>query len=170
MRVFILALIASSGVAVAEERFDHSGSLGLTVASGGEVLTAVSNKATGERGARIPIEIGGTLALTSKTELRISARLAPGITPVSGWAASFYGGIRNSVGFEQWKTFFDLELAVHAVPFFAIGARAAFGVQYDFHPVVGVYAQIGGQLGGATSLRLSGELMAGFQFRTYVFE
>lgn len=171
MRGFLLAgtLLASS-LALGQQRFDHRGSLGLTVAAGGEALSAVSSVATGERGFRIPLEVGGTLSLSDHSELRLAGRIAPGISPITALAGSIYAGIRNSFGFEQLKTFFDLELAVHLTPFLAIGARAAFGVQYDFLPIMGVYAQLGGQLGGATSLRLSFELMAGVQFRTYLFE
>lgn len=171
MRGLIVAgALLASGPALAEERFDHHGSLGLTVAFGGEFVTAVSITASGEKGARLPIELGGTFALGEHTELRAAARLAPGISPITALGASFYAGIRNSYGYEQWKTFFDLELAVHATPFLAFGVRGAFGVQFDFLPIMGAYAQLGAQLGGATSLRLSFELMAGLQFRTYLFE
>jgi len=172
MRSFLIAgILLASSLALGQQRYDHRGSLGLTIAAGGEALTAVSSKATGaESGFRIPLEIGGTFSLTDHTELRLAGRLAPGLTPISTLAGSVYAGARNSFSFEQLKTFFDLELAVHVAPYFAIGARAAFGVQYDFLPIMGVYAQLGGQLGGATSLRLSGEVMVGVQFRTYLFE
>ncbi len=166
MRLLLLVVLAS-GVARAN---DHHGSLGLTVATGGEIVSAIGATGGSDRGVRIPIELGGTLGLFSHTELRVAARLAPGVPPLAGFAASFYGGIRNSFGFDAWKTFFDLELAVHAVPLIAIGARASFGVQYDFSPIMGVYAQLGGQLGGATALRLSFELVVGIQFRTYLFD
>jgi hypothetical protein len=165
----LLALLLPA-LSFAQERYDHRGALGVTVATGGEIVTAISNIATGERGFRIPIELGGTLSISDHNELRLAARLSPGISPITALSASFYAGIRNSIGLEQWKTFFDLELAVHATPFLSFGARGAFGVQYDFLPIMGVYAQLGAQLGGATSLRLSFELMAGVQFRTYVFE
>ncbi|MDP1821975.1 MAG: hypothetical protein Q8L48_01990 [Archangium sp.] len=166
----VLSLLMLPGVVSAEERYDHRGSLGLTVAAGSEFVTAISTMATGERGWRIPLELGATFSLTNHIELRAAGRIAPGISPITALAGSAYAGMRNSFGYDQLKTFFDLELAVHVAPFFAIGARGAFGVQYDFLPIMGVYAQLGGQLGGATSLRLSFELMAGVQFRTYLFE
>lgn len=168
--VIIAGALLASGLCLGEERYDHRGALGLTAAVGGEFVTAINLSAQGERGARIPVELGGTLALTDQTELRVAARLGFGVAPITALGASFYAGIRNSFGYEQWKTFFDLELAAHVTPFLAFGARAAFGVQFDFLPIMGVYAQIGGQLGGATSLRLSFELMTGLQFRTYLFE
>lgn len=171
MRGLVVAgALLCSGVALADERFDHHGSLGLTAAFGGEFVTAVSLNDSGERGARLPLELGGTFAVGNHSELRLAARLSPGISPITALGASFYGGLRNSFGYEQWKTFFDLELAVHATPFLAFGARGAFGVQFDFLPIMGAYAQVGAQLGGATSLRLSFELIVGMQFRTYLFE
>ena len=163
-------VLLASGLCLAQERYDHRGALGLTVAAGGEVVTAISSQALGERGVRVPLEVGGTLSVSDHNELRLAARLSPGLSPITALSASFYGGIRNSIGLDQWKTFFDLELAVHATPFLAFGLRGAFGVQYDFFPIMGVYAQIGAQLGGASALRLSFEVMAGVQFRTYVFE
>lgn len=168
--LLVAGALLASGLALAEERFDHRGSLGLTAAFGGEFVTAVSLSASGERGARLPIELGGTFAVGDRSELRAAARLSPGISPITALGASFYAGLRNSFGYEQWKTFFDLELAVHATPFLAFGLRGAFGVQFDFLPIMGAYAQLGAQLGGATSLRLSFELVVGMQFRTYLFE
>lgn len=168
--LLVAGALLAAGPALADERFDHHGSLGLTVAFGGEFVTAVAITSVGERGARLPIELGGTFSLAEHTELRAAARLSPGVAPITLVGTSFYAGIRNSYGYEQWKTFFDLDLAVHATPFLAIGIRGAFGVQFDFLPIMGVYAQLGAQLGGATSLRLSFELMAGLQFRTYLFE
>ena len=168
MRSLIAGAVLASGMALGV-RFDHHGALGVTVAAGGEYVTAIGAVSGIENGVRIPIELGATLSVSNHNELRLAARLSPGIV-LSTLSTSFYAGVRNTLGYEQWKTFFDLELAVHATPFVAIGARAAFGVQYDFLPIMGVYAQLGGQLGGATSLRLSFEVMAGLQFRTYLFE
>lgn len=166
----IAVLLLGSGQSWAQQRFDHRGSLGLTIAAGGELLTAIHISSPGERGLRIPLEVGGTLALSEKNELRLAGRVAPGFEQTPGLAGSIYAGLRNSRGMEEWKTFFDLELAVHVTPFVAVGVRGGFGVQYDFSPVVGVYAQLGIQFGGATSLRLSCDAMAGFQFRTYLFD
>jgi hypothetical protein len=171
MRGFLFAgALLASGLALGQERYDHHGALGLTVAGGGEFVTAVASNAAGEVGLRLPLELGATLSVGNHVELRAAGRFAPGIPPLTGVAGSAYAGIRNSFGYEQLKTFFDLDLGVHFAPFLAIGVRGAFGVQYDFLPIMGVYAQLGAQLGGATSLRLSAEVMIGLQFRTYLFE
>lgn len=164
-----LALVTTliSGVALAD---NHRGSLGLTVAAGFEPVSAVAANGESDRGFRVPLELGGTLGLFTHTSLRLAARVGAPIPSLTTWAFSFYGGARNAFSIGQWVTFFDLELAVHATPFFSVGARAGFGVQYDVLPIMGVYALISGQLGGGYALRLSGDVMIGVQFRTYLFE
>lgn len=168
---FLACLLLAPALAAAEERYDHRGALGLTVATGGEYVTAIAIAGRGgETGGRIPIELGGTLALRDGLELRLAGRFSPGVPPLTAPAGAVFAGVRSSFGYAQWKTFFDLELAAHVAPFLAFGARAAFGVQYDFLPIMGVYAQLGGQLGGAAALRISFEGVVGLQFRTYLFE
>ncbi|MFZ5445742.1 MAG: hypothetical protein ACOZQL_37460 [Myxococcota bacterium] len=160
-----LALVASAAWAN-----DHRGSLGLTLSTGGEFVTAIAVAGAGDRGGRIPIELGATLALFDRTELRVAGRLEPGLPPLTILGGSLYAGIRNSFGFERWKTFFDLDFAAHLAPQLSLGGRVAVGLQYDVLPIMGVYATIGGQLGGFAGLRLSFEGMVGVQFRTYLFE
>jgi hypothetical protein len=167
MRAVLLVLALASLTARAN---DHRGSLGLLVGTGGEYVTGISNSGSSDRGFRVPIELGGTLGLFNHTELLLAARLAPGFAPNFGTAVSFYGGLRNGWALGDWRSFFGLELAVHVVPLITVGARVAFGVQYDFHPLVGVYAQLGAQLGGGQALRLSFEGVVGVQFRTYLFD
>jgi hypothetical protein len=168
MRAVLLMAVLAPFVTRANE---HRGSLGLTVATGGEFVSGLTTTGSADSGFRLPIELGGTLGLTNKTELRLAGRLAPGLSPSTfGSALSFYAGMRNGLAFDAWRTFFDLELAVHALPIITVGARIAFGLQYDFHPVVGAYVQLGAQLSGGGGLRLSFEATAGVQFRTYVFE
>jgi hypothetical protein len=164
-----LALITTliSSIAFADS---HRGSLGLTVAAGFEPVSSVAVDGPGDRGFRVPLELGGTLGLFTHTSLRLAARVGAPLPSLSSWAFSFFGGVRNAFSIGQWVTFFDLELAVHATPLFAVGARAGFGVQYDVLPIMGVYALISGQLAGGYALRLSGDVMIGVQFRSYLFE
>lgn len=169
-RWWLLAAALLAAPALAQERYDHRGALGLTLATGGEFVSMLSSVAARESGFRLPVEVGGTLAITDHTALRLAGRLAPGFTATQSLAGAIFAGIRNVRGVDQWKTFFDLELAVHVAPAFIAGARGAFGVQFDFLPIMGAYAQLGGQLGGGQGLRLSFELVAGLQFRTYVLE
>ncbi|MFT3709263.1 MAG: hypothetical protein QM817_16610 [Archangium sp.] len=167
-RSVALALALFSSAALAQS---HKGSLGLTVGGGFEALTAVSfnSSTSSERGFRAPLEVGATLGVWDHSELTLSGRLALPAIFTTGVALSFYGGIRKSFGFEQWKTFFNLELAIHALPTFTAGARVGVGLQYDVLPIVGLYAILSGQLGGGTTLRISGDLVVGAQFRTYIF-
>lgn len=164
-----LAVLLCSSGAWAQS---HRGSLGLTVAAGGEYSTLIgaTSKQTNESGLRIPLELGGTLGLTNKSELHVSGRFEPGVYGVALVGLSFYAGLRQSFGYEKWKTFFDLDAAVHAMPAVTLGLRFAFGVQYDFADIAGVYVAAGAQIGGLLHLRLSGELLVGFQFRSYLFE
>lgn len=169
-RVVAALSVWACSASAQEFRYDHRGALGLTVATGGEWVSQVGLESQRDLGGRLPIELGATVGFWESTEARVAVRLAPAVIDSTGLAWSAYAGVRNSFGREHWKTFFDLDFAAHWKPGLAFGARGAFGVQYDFLPVVGAYAQLGAQLGGATSLRLSFELMLGLQFRTYVLE
>lgn len=163
--VFLLIVLSAS----AAHAQSHRGSLGLDIEGGFEGVTAITAMATSDRGLRAPLEVGGTLGLFDHGELTLSGRLEFPVAFVTGYGVSFYGGLRNSFGYDQLKTFFSLELAIHATPFFTAGARAGFGVLYDLLPIVAVYAVLHGQLGGGVALRLSGDLSVGVQFRTYLF-
>jgi len=160
-------LVASaSSAALADDHFEHRGSLGLLVSAGGEYRSAISALSVTENGPRANFDLGGTLAFSAQWSLLLEGRLTlGGFTP----AVAFFGGLRNHWG-QQFKTFFDLTLGVHALPSFSIGPRVAFGVQYELSPVIGVYALIGAQFGGGAALRFGAEMMIGVQFRSYLFE
>lgn len=166
------ALIAALLLIEPARAQSHRGSLGLQVAAGGEYSTLIgaTSAQRGENGVRLPLEVGGSLGITDKSELHVTGRFAPGVYNVALVGLSFYAGWRQSFGYEKWKTFFDLDLAVHALPAVTLGIRFAFGVQYDFADIAGVYVAAGAQLGGLLHLRFSGELLIGLQFRTYLFE
>lgn len=165
--VGIALVVAFAGTgALAQARYDHRGSIGATVGAGVEVL-ASGGRISSDNGVRMPTEIAGTFSVTDHTEARAAIRLAL-FGPQLAWSA--YAGVRSSFGYEKWKTFFDLDFAAHIAPNWALGARVAVGLQYDFLPVMGVFSTLGGQLGGGSGLRLSFELMVGLQFRTYVLE
>lgn len=161
-----LTLFVAAPALAADERYDHRGALGLTLSSGGEYVASASTSYVGDTGLHVPIELGGTWSITDHSELRGAGRI--GFGPKLG--GSLYLGVRNSYGWERLKTFFDLDFAAHVAPLLTLGARVGVGVQYDFLPVMGAFALVGGQLGGAAGLRLSFELLVGVQFRTYLFE
>lgn len=166
-RVLALAVAFAAGGAFAQQRYDHRGSLGVTVGGGAEILATGAVRGISDNGVRLPLEVAGTMSVTDRSEARVAARLAL-FGPQVAWSA--YAGIRSSFGYEQLKTFFDLDFAAHFYPVWTLGARVAVGVQYDFLPVMGVFSTLGAQLGGGAGLRLSFELMVGLQFRTYLLE
>ncbi len=161
-----LLLCTLSGTAFAQDAYEHRGSLGLIVAGGGEARSSVITTATGDNGLRGNVDLGGTWAFGRRWSALLEGRLSLG-APLTG--LSFIAGVRNSFG-ERMKTFFDLTIIFHALPGITVGPRVAFGVQYELSPVIGVFALAGAQFSGGQGLRLAGELMAGFQFRTYLFE
>ncbi len=166
MRAVVLALALAPGVAVAQERWDHRGALGLTVAAGGDARNAVAPSLVADNGWRGDLEVGATLSFTDKTELRAAGRLAL-FGPALGGAALV--GLRNSYG-ERLKTFFDLDALVHVAPVFTVGPRLGFGLQFEILPVLGAYAQLAGHLGFGAGLRLGFELLLGVQLRSYLLE
>ncbi len=165
-RTALLALCLAATSASAEDAYEHKGSLGLIVSGGAEVRSSVVTTTTGDNGFRGDLDIGGTFAFGRHWNALLEGRVSLG-GKLTGVA--FIVGLRNFFG-ERFKTFFDLSLAIHATPGVTIGPRIAFGVQYELSPVIGVFALGAVQFSGGQGLRLIGELMAGAQFRTYLFE
>lgn len=166
----MLAATLAAAPALAEERYDHRGSIGLLVSVGGEYKTAINP--TGalptDDGPRLDAEIGGTLAVGyDGDELKLLGRVGF-FGPIPDVAVIF--GFRNYFGKDQWKTFMDLDLAGHFTPHLTGGVRFGIGVQWDWLPIAGTYLTLAGQIGFGQALRFSGELLLGFQFRTYVLE
>lgn len=174
MRGLLAVLLASATLAAApaqaEERYDHRGSIGLLVGVGGEYKTAI-NPTAGlplDDGPRLTADLGATIAVGyDGDELKLIAR-GSFFGPIPDVAAIF--GFRNYFGKDQWKTFLDLDVAGHFTPHLTAGVRFGIGVMWDWLPVVGTYLNLAAQIGFGQALRFSGELVLGFQFRTYVLE
>lgn len=169
-RLVLCGLLLLTASARAGERFDHRGSLGLLVGAGGEYVMLSSTAVSPDFGPRVPLDVGGTLALSERLALHLGGRLSVPLLEGRPFAGALFAGLRNVHGVDRWKTFLALDLCVHVAPAFIAGLRGAFGVQYEFLPVLGAFAQLGGQLGGGQGLRLSFEASVGLQFRTYVLE
>lgn len=163
-RIAAALLFLSSGT-FAQERWDHRGAVGLLAAVGGEVRA--SNSATQvDNGLRGDVDLGGTVSFTDRTELLLLGRLSLG-------GAQFFSltaGIRSGYQLERWRTFFDLSATVHFGSLWTVGPRVAVGVQYELHPLVGLYSTVGGQIGWGAGLRLVGEVSLGVQLRSYLLE
>jgi hypothetical protein len=157
-----VALLAAG--AAAQDRADHRGALGLTLAGGAELGTALGG-GLASTGLRAPLELGVSYGFSERTELHLAGRFSPP-WPRADW--SVLAGLRNYRG-ERWKTFFDLDLVGHLAPIWTLGLRLGLGVQFEVLPVLGVFAVAGVQGGGGAGLRLAGELLLGVQVRSYLF-
>ncbi|MBL8918736.1 MAG: hypothetical protein JNJ54_07765 [Myxococcaceae bacterium] len=166
MRRWVLALTVLAGPAVAQERWDHQGALSLLAGFGVEGRASIG-VGQSDRGVRLFPELGGTFPLSARWHLKGAGRLSF-LGPVVG--LSFLAGVRSLYG-ERFKTFFDLDLNVHALPIVTIGPRVAFGVQYELFSVLGAFAAAGVQFGvGPAGGRIGFEVMIGLQARTYLLE
>lgn len=165
MKSFAAVLAILAVPALAQERLDHKNSLGLTVAGGGEVRTAIVTTGRIDQGLRANADVGATWGFG----LKWSALLAGRMTFGGPLGLAFMGGVRNAWG-EQFKTFFDLTVIVHVLPNITVGPRFAIGAQYELNQLFGVFALAAAQFGGGQGLRIGGELMAGFQVRSYIFD
>lgn len=169
----VLLLVATG--AGAEERYDHRGSLGLLLGGSVERKDSANTGGIGDGGWRGAGELGGSIGVGSEgNDLILSFRaLCCGdatLLPALGLDLSLYGGYRGYFAFGQWKTFFDLDAALHFTPRATIGPRVGIGLQLDFLPVAGAFAVLGAQIGFGDGIRYGAELMLGFQLRTYVLE
>lgn len=165
MRLLALALFCLSGAALAQERWDHNGSIGVHTGFGVEGRTSIGIGQS-DGGARLFPELGLTFAVANRWELKAAGR----VTFLGPLGVAFLAGARSSFG-DQFKTFFDLDLNVHVVPIFTIGPRIAFGVQYEFTSIIGAFASAGMQFGvGPAGIRLGFEAMIGLQLRSYLLE
>ncbi|MCU0698073.1 MAG: hypothetical protein MUC96_16325 [Myxococcaceae bacterium] len=162
----LLVIVFLAGTAFAQERWDHRGSVGLLTGVGVEGRTSIGVMQS-DSGARLLPEVGGTLALSERWHLKLAGRLAL-LGPQVG--VMILAGVRSTYG-QRFKTFFDLDASVNAVPLFTIGPRVAFGVQYELAEIVGAFASAGVNFGvGPAGARLGFELMIGLQFRSYLLE
>ncbi len=162
----VLVLLLSSS-ANADAFYDHRGAVGLLLSGGVEHDDVVSTVQAGEIGNRLTTELGGTWANDNGNEWLLLGR-ASWFGPTIAWAAS--AGYRGYFGAERVRTYFDLLAMVHLAPQVSAGPRLDLGVQYELGNTVGVFAQAGVNLGFGGGLRFGAEVLAGFQFRSYLLE
>jgi hypothetical protein len=162
------ALVTARG-AFAEERYDHRGAVGLLVGSGFEYASTIGRIVSVDTAPSALFDLGVTTHMgLNSNELKLFARASfiPGVRRLS-----LVGGYRGYFGDDRVKTFFDLDLALRLLPQATLGPRVGLGVQYELTPVLGLYAGLGGQIGvGPQLARFSGELLVGFQGRSYLLE
>lgn len=167
MRGWAVALILGlASTAFAQERWDHQGSISLLTGFGVEGRTSIGIKQA-DSGVRLFPELGATFPLSARWHLKGAGRISLLGSTVG---LSFLAGVRSFYG-DRFKTFFDLDLNVHAMPIVTIGPRVAFGVQYELLDVIGAFACAGVQFGvGPAGARIGFEVMIGLQFRSYLLE
>jgi hypothetical protein len=166
----LLALCALllAAPALADERFDHRGSLGLLLGAGAEQKDLITPSGFTDSGLRLDLDLGGTIAIGHDgNELLLVTRASLG-GPVIDWSGFF--GYRSYFGSDRVHTFFDLDLAMHFGPAITLGPRAGIGIQYELTSVVGAYANLGAQLGFGGAIRWDAELVIGVQLRSYLLE
>lgn len=155
--------------ALAEERLDHRGALGLSIAGGVEHASVLllSNAPTQADANRWLLELDPSFAVgTEGNELVATLRFLRG--PDSGAALGF--AYRSYFGRDEWKTYFQGGLKADTSPYFGIGPAGLLGVMYELTPLAGVYAQAGLSFEAGHGLRVGFEGSAGIQLRTFVLE
>lgn len=186
-----LAVLALPASALADERYDHRGALGVLIAFGADYKAAAAIAGGGDEGARAAPELGLTFPIGDNgNELKASLRaLFGGILPNCSASQRcapvdlglFFGfrGYFTAPG-GRLKTFYDLDVVQHLVPRFSdasartqlyvIGPRVGLGVQFETLPIAGLYFMIDGQMGFGDGLRFGAGAQLGIQLRTYIFE
>jgi len=142
--------------------------LGLLIGGGIDFKREVKAGGETEEGRRGLLETLVTFPLgVSGNEWTIGARTGFGGPSVD---VAIAGGLRAYFGEDRFKTYLTAELALHVTPNVTAGPRLGFGVQYELFPVVGVYFGGAAEVTAGQGIRISGAVLAGLQFRTYVFE
>lgn len=148
-------------------RLDHRGALGIILGGGISFQETVLKYGVAEEGrspllqaeVTFPLGVGGnewTLAVSTAFNSPVTVAVA--------------GGIRAYFGDEAWKTFVTVEGTLHVTPAVSAGPRVGFGVQWDFSQVAGAFIQVAVEATAGQGIRFGASALAGFQFRTYIFE
>jgi hypothetical protein len=148
-------------------RLDHRGALGFILGAGIAFQETVLKAGVTEEGRSPLFEAEVTFPLGAQGNewtLAVSTALN---TPVT---VAIAGGIRAYFGEETWKTFVTVEGTLHVTPAVSAGPRLGFGVQCDFSQVAGAFIQVAAEATAGQGIRFGASALAGFQFRTYIFE
>lgn|GEM_PF-1359599 len=152
---------------------EHAGSLGLIVGVFGnyesieraDCLTCETTEVLTGMGAAL--DIGASLGVGWEgAELTLRLRLTR-LGPASGEA--ILAGFRSYFGRDEWKTYASFELAGHIRPIAAGGARAGFGVAWDFSPIFGLWAEAAAAFAFGKGRLFGAQVGLGLQARTYLF-
>jgi len=178
MRVFaLLAAVLVSVPAGAAERdlsLEHEGSVGLFLAAAPEYSALTLGDCvfcTGDRsivGVNLVTDFGATIAVGGwGSELLLRFRYVS-LSTAKGESVLF--GYRKYFGRDEIKTFVGLDVQFTFRPVITLGARAGFGVMWDFSPIMGLWAEVDGSFGVGLGRRFGAELAIGFQARSYLLQ
>ena len=148
-------------------RLDHRGALGVIVGGGIAFQETVLKYGVAESGRAPFLQTEVTFPLGAQGNewtLAVSTAFGDRVT------VAIAGGIRAYFGEEAWKTFVTVEATLHVTPAVSIGPRLGFGVQWDFAQVAGAFVQVSAEVTAGQGIRYGAAALAGFQFRTYIFE
>jgi hypothetical protein len=163
----VCAGLAAPAAAEDAPRLDHRGALGVILGAGISFQETVLKYGVAEEGRSPLFQAEVTFPLgTQGNEWTLAVGTALN-TPVTVAVA---GGIRAYFGEEVWKTFVTVEGTLHVTPAVSAGPRLGFGVQWDFAQVAGAFVQVAAEATAGQGIRFGASALAGFQFRTYIFE
>lgn len=157
------------GPATAEDapRLDHRGALGVIVGAGVSFEDTVLQHGVPEDGRAPLLQVQVSLPLGAQgNEWTLGVSTAFDSRPT----VALSGGLRAYFGEEVWKTFVTVEGTLHVTPAVSAGPRMGFGVQCDFSQVAGAFVQVAAEATAGQGIRFGASALAGFQFRTYLFE
>jgi hypothetical protein len=165
----LLFALGISSSALAVERWDHRGSLGLFFRGGFAGAARVSVAAGSDLQPKLPLDLGTSWGFSAEgNELHLYARLFLSQPPPHGGAIAL--GYRGYFGDDRVKTFVDLDGMVHVAPAFNVGPRLSFGAMYELAPIVGVSLGVGAYFGGGSTFLFVADAIVGLQFRSYLFD
>jgi hypothetical protein len=175
LSLLVCSLLAAPSVrAETEASLDHSGSVGLLVSAGTEFSTieiadcpACKSERT-QVGFSASLEVGGSVAVGSEgNELTLRLRFLR-LTPEPGEMLLL--GFRNYFGRDALKTYTAFDLVGSLRPMHGAGGRAAFGLMYDFSPLIGLWSEAGASFALGGGRRFGADISIGVQGRSYLLE
>jgi hypothetical protein len=162
-----VGLLALPALADDAPRLDHRGALGVIVGAGISFEDTVLQHGVPEDGraplvlAQVSLPLG---VQGNEWTVGVSAAF------LSRPTIAVLGGLRAYFGEEVWKTFVTVEGTLHITPAVSAGPRMGFGIQCDFSQVAGAFIHVAAEATAGQGIRFGASALAGFQFRTYIFE
>lgn len=156
---------------------EHAGSLGLIAGLFGNYesieraacLTCETSEVL--TGLSASLDLGASLGVGWEgAELLLRLRLTRlGEAKGEAKGEAIFLGFRSYFGRDEWKTYVTFELAGHFRPIGAGGARAGFGVAWDFSPILGLWAEAAASFALGQGRLFGAQFGLGLQARTYLF-